>query len=91
MPEDKLEEEVKELCRLLTVYPRDGIDIGKATNHLILDAMGITRGWPIGYYSHTLFTNLRYEKGEWNFLSKREKKGAKESFHERDKKYEGKE
>ena len=33
---------------------------------------------------------LMYEKNEWNFLSKREKQGARDSFHERDKKYEGK-
>ncbi len=90
VPEADLDKEVEELCRLLTVYPRDGIDIGKATNHLILDAMGITRGWSIGYYSHTMFTNLRYEKDEWNFISKREKQGAKSSFHERDDQYEGK-
>jgi hypothetical protein len=38
-----------------------------------------------------MFTNLRYEEGEWNFLRQREKQGARESFHERDKKYEGEE
>ena len=90
VPEDQLDKEVEELCRLLTVYPRDGISIGKATNHMILDAMGITRGWAIGYYSHALFTNLRFEDDEFNFLSKRRKQGARATFHERDQEYEGK-
>ena len=89
VPEAKLDEEVAALCRLLTVYPRDGICIGKATNHLILDAMGITRGWVIGYYSHTMGTNMRFEKGEFNFLSKRGKQGVRKSIHARDNAYEG--
>ena len=90
VPEDKLDEEVKELCRLLTVYPRDGIGIGKATNHMVLNAMGITRGWGIGYFSHAMGTNMRFEKGEFNFLSNRRKQGVGKSIHQRDKVYEGK-
>ncbi|MEK7848530.1 MAG: enoyl-CoA hydratase/isomerase family protein [Chloroflexota bacterium] len=66
---DKLEEEVNALASQLCVYPRDGIAIGKATRHLFYDMFGITgMSHTIGYITHTMFTNLRYEPGEWNFF-----------------------
>lgn len=41
----------------------------------------------IGYITHTMFTNLRYEPGEWNFFKERREAGAKTAFHHRDQQF----
>lgn len=89
VPVEKLEEEVNKLAKAITLMPRDGIAIGKATRHLVYDSMGLLSGGPIGYYSHTLFTNLRWEPDEYNFFKERKDKGAKDGFHGRDDRYSG--
>ena len=88
VPADKLEQETEDVAKKICLLPKDGIAIGKASNHLICDIMGLTQGWCQGYLTHTLFTNLRYEPGEWAFLKERKHKGAREGFHERDARYE---
>ena len=87
VPLDKLEEETETVAKQIALLPKDGIAIGKASNHLMCDILGMTKGWSIGYMSHTLFTNLRYEPDEWIFLKDRKDKGAKEGFHKRDERY----
>lgn len=89
VPPSKLEEEVNKEAQALTLLPRDGIAIGKATRHLIYDSMGLTQGFAQGYMSHTLFTNLRWEEGEYNFFKERRNKGAKAGFHGRDERFRG--
>ncbi len=64
--------------------PRDGIAIGKATRHLFYDRMGLTDAFTYAYITHTLFTNVRHEPGEFNFFRERREKGAKAAFHEKD-------
>jgi len=87
VPPDKLEEEVEKIAKQLTLLPKDGIAIGKASNHMILDILGLTQGLLQGYLTHTLFTNLRYEPGEWVFVKDRKDKGARAGFHKRDERY----
>lgn len=87
VPLEKLEEEVEATAKKVCLLPKDGIAIGKASNHQILDILGTTKGWAQGYVSHTLFTNLRYEEGEWIFVKDRKDKGAKAGFHARDDRY----
>lgn len=89
VPADKLEEETEKLAKAMTLLPRDGIAIGKATRHLIYERLGLTNAFITGYVSHTLFTNLRWEPDEYNFFKERRDKGAKASFHERDERYAG--
>ena len=88
VPPDKLEEETEKLAKEICLLPKDGIAIGKASNHLICDILGLTKGWVQGYLTHTLFTNLRYESGEWIFVKDRKDKGARAGFHKRDARYE---
>ncbi len=88
VPPDKLEEEVDLVAKQICNLPKDGIAIGKASNHWILDILGLTQGWAQGYLTHTMFTNLRYEPGEWAFVKERRDKGARAGFHERDERYE---
>jgi enoyl-CoA hydratase len=84
VPPDKLEEEVRTLAKDLCLMPRDGIAIGKACRHLFYDRMGLTDSFTYGYITHTLFTNVRHEPGEFNFFRERREKGAKAAFHEKD-------
>ena len=87
VPPEKLEEEVELTARQMILLPKDGIAIGKVSTHLICDALGISKGLAQGYMTHTLFTNLRYEPDEWNFVKNRKDKGAKAGFHKRDERY----
>jgi len=84
VPADKLEEEVNSLAKDLCLLPRDGIAIGKATRHLFYDRMGLNDSFTYAYITHTLFTNLRHEPGEFNFFRERREKGAKAAFHDKD-------
>lgn len=87
VPFEKLEEEVNKTAKQMSLLPYDGIAIGKAANHLILDTLGITHGWAQAYLTHAFFTNLRWEPGEYNFVKERKDKGVKEGVHKRDERY----
>ncbi|MDY6836054.1 MAG: enoyl-CoA hydratase/isomerase family protein [Chloroflexota bacterium] len=89
VPSDKLEEEVDRLANAVCLLPRDGIAIGKATRHMVYDSLGINAGFTHGYYSHTFFTNLRWEDDEYNFFKERRDKGTKTGFHKRDERFSG--
>ena len=87
VPADQLEAETRKLARSMTLLPRDGIAIGKATARLAYDSMGLTSSFGQGYIGHTLFTNIRYEPGEFNFIKRRRDVGMREAFKERDARY----
>ena len=84
---DQLEAETRKLAKSMTLLPRDGIAIGKATARLAYDSMGLSSAFGQGYIGHTLFTNLRYEEGEFNFIKRRRDVGMREAFKERDARY----
>jgi enoyl-CoA hydratase len=84
---DQLETETRKLARSMTLLPRDGIAIGKATARLAYDSMGLSSAFGQGYIGHTLFTNIRYEPGEFNFIKRRRDVGMREAFKERDARY----
>jgi len=85
VPFDQLEEEVSKMASQIALLPRDGIAIGKASNHMVFDILGISRGWAHAYITHTMFTNLRFEPGEYSFVKERgrdrTKEGARSGFH----------
>jgi len=87
VPYENLEEEVNREAKRLTLLPYDGIAIGKAANHYICDILGFTQGLVKGYVSHTLFTNLRFEEGEYNFVRQRKSEGVREGVHKRDERF----
>jgi enoyl-CoA hydratase len=89
VPADQLEAETRKLARSMTLLPRDGIAIGKATARLAYDSMGLSSAFGQGYIGHTLFTNIRYEPGEFNFIKRRRDVGMKEAVKERDARYKG--
>ena len=88
VPADQLEAKVQELCETMCLLPADGIAIGKASNHMILDILGATSGLVQGYVTHTLFTNMRFEQDEYNFIRERRASGTRTAFHGRDDMYE---
>ncbi len=88
VPVDELDAAVQKLCDTMTLLPADGIAIGKASNHMILDILGATSGLIQGYVTHTLFTNLRFEPDEFNFFQDRRASGTRSAFHARDDRYE---
>lgn len=81
VPADKLEAEVNELAEGLSMYPRDGIALGKVSRHLIYDMMGITSGLTHSYVMHTLQTNITFGEGEYNFFKERRDQGVKGAAH----------
>ena len=87
VPAEELEQTVADLCRELVLMPADGIAIGKASNHWILDILGATSGLVQGYVTHTLFTNLRFEPEEFNFFRERRNTSTRSAFHSRDERY----
>ena len=89
VPADRLDEETKKLAKAMTLLPRDGIAIGKASIHLAYDALGLSSSFSQGYVEHTLATNIRFEPGEFNFLKARRDMGVREAIKARDKRYEG--
>jgi len=89
VPADQLEAETRKLARSMTLLPRDGIAIGKATARLAYDSMGLSSAFGQGYIGHTLFTNIRYEEGEFNFIKRRRDVGMREAIKERDARYKG--
>lgn len=89
VPADQLETETRKLAKSMTLLPRDGIAIGKATARLAYDSMGLSSAFGQGYMGHTLFTNIRYEPGEFNFIKRRRDVGMREAFKERDARYKG--
>jgi enoyl-CoA hydratase len=89
VPADQLEAETRKLARSMTLLPRDGIAIGKATARLAYDSMGLSSAFGQGYIGHTLFTNIRYEEGEFNFIKRRRDVGMRDAVKERDARYKG--
>ena len=87
VPADQLDAETRKLARSMTLLPRDGIAIGKATARLAYDSMGISSAFGQGYIGHTLFTNIRYEPEEFNFIKRRRDVGMREAIRERDARY----
>ena len=87
VPFEKLEEEVEAMAKQVCLLPYDGLAIGKAANHQILDILGVSQGLQFAYATHTLFTNLRFEPGEFNFVKQRKDEGTRTGIHERDERY----
>ena len=89
VPANKLEEETQKLAQSMTLLPRDGIAVGKAAARLAYDSLGMNSAFGQGYIGHTMFTNLRFEEGEFNFIKRRRDVGVREAVKERDARYKG--
>jgi enoyl-CoA hydratase len=84
IPPDRLEKVVETRAQEIALLPRDGIAIGKAMRQLEYGELGILSAFNAGYVGHTLFTNIRWEPDEFNFVRERNKVGVKKAFGTRD-------
>ena len=83
VPEDILDQEVRELAHGLTLHPKDGIAIGKAMREMIYVTMGVDRGLVDHYIMHSFQTNKVLDEGEINFFKMRRDKGVRQAAHEK--------
>lgn len=84
VPAEKLEAEVDELARAITLYSRDGLALAKATRHTVYEMLGMNQWFFTGaYLPHALLTYIEYPPGEYDFLKEVKEKGARAAAHER--------
>lgn len=83
VPNDALETEVLELAEALSLYPMDGIAVGKVSRELLFETLGVTRGIMEHYIMHTFQTYRTYREDEYNFFKQRRDKGVKGAAHEK--------
>jgi enoyl-CoA hydratase/carnithine racemase len=86
--EEELDERAKELAEQLCLMPADGIVMGKEALRMSAELLGVRGGFVFGAMSHTFNTNAKFDPGEFNFFKERREVGAKQAFHERDRRYE---
>lgn len=87
VPDDMLDEEVTRMAKIICLMPADGIAVGKAHTHLVLDSMGMNTTFTSGYILHALYNNLRYKPDEFNFFKVAAEKGLRDASHERNARY----
>lgn len=83
VPEEILDDEVKELANGLALHPKDGIAIGKAMRHMMYETMGVTRGLVDHFIMHSFQTNRVLDPGEINFFKNRRDKGVRQAAHDK--------
>lgn len=83
VPRQDLEAEVEKTAEGIARMPRDGIAIARATKEVVYNACGLVADRAIGYMTHTMCTNLRWEPDEFNFFKERLNKGTSKAIGDR--------
>lgn len=89
VPAAQLAEEALALAERVVAMPLDGIAIGKAMRIQAYHTLGMLEGLDLHVLGHTLFTNLRWEEGEYNFFRERREADTKHAWRGRDDHYGG--
>ena len=84
---DKLDEEVEKVAEIVAKKPLDGIVMGKKEFGLAMDVMGLSTGYDLGSFAHTLVSNMKFEPGEFNLMKELRDKGRQGMYVERDAHY----
>ena len=84
VPDDKLEEETMRWAKAVALNPADSLMIGKTHMHVMFDLLGMHGQFAAGALAYPLFTNLKWEDEEFNFLKRRVEVGVTEAFAERE-------
>ena len=87
VPGDKLEEEVNQVAQIVASKPLDGLVLGKKEFDLAMDMMGVSAGYSLASFAHTLSSNLKFEPGEFNLMKELRDKGRKGMYAARDAHY----
>jgi enoyl-CoA hydratase/carnithine racemase len=84
VPDDKLEEETLRWAKAVALNPADGLMIAKTHLHMMFDLLGMPGQYSAGALAYPLFTNLKWEGEDFNFLKKRAELGVTKAFAERE-------
>lgn len=84
VPDDKLEAETLRWAKAAALNPADGLMIAKTHLHMMFDLMGMPGQYTAGALAYPLFTNLKWEGEEFNFLKRRQELGISKAFAERE-------
>ena len=87
VPDDKLEEETMRYAKAVALNPADSLMIAKTHLHMMFDLLGMNGQFTAGALAYPLFTNLKWEDEEFNFLKRRGEVGTTGAFDEREKRW----
>ena len=87
VPEDKLDEETMRWAKAVALNPADSLMIAKTHLHLMFDLLGMNGQFTAGALAYPLFTNLKWEDEEFNFLKRRGEVGITKAFAEREQRW----
>ena len=84
VPDDQLESEVMRWAKAVALNPADGLMIGKTHTLMMLDLLGMPGQFTAGALAYPLFTNLKWDDEDFNFLKRRGELGVTKAFAERE-------
>ena len=84
VPDDRLEEETMRYAQAVALNPADSLMIAKTHALLMFDLLGMQGQFTAGALAYPLFTNLKWEGEEFNFLKRRGELGVTKAFAERE-------
>ncbi len=87
VPDDKLDDEVMRYAKAVALNPADSLMIAKTHLHMMFDLLGMNGQFTAGALAYPLFTNLKWEDEEFNFLKRRGEVGTTEAFAERERRW----
>jgi enoyl-CoA hydratase len=84
VPDDQLDEETMRWAKAVALNPADSLMIAKTHMHMMFDLLGMNGQFTAGALGYPLFTNLKWEDEEFNFLKRRGEVGTTAAFAERE-------
>ena len=87
VPEDELEAETLRFAQTVALHPADGLMIAKTHTLMMLDLMGMNGQFTAGALAYPLFTNLKWDDEDFNFLKQREELGVTGAFNAREQRW----
>lgn len=88
VPRKDLNQAVLEEAQRIALLPLDGLVMGKAYTHMVLESMGFGKASAELYVAHVLGLKMRFEADEFWFFDEVRRSGAKEALRKRKARYE---
>ena len=87
VPDDKLDAEVMRYAQAVALNPADSLMIAKTHTLMMLDMLGMNGQFTAGALAYPLFTNLKWDDEDFNFLKRRGELGVTKAFAEREQRW----
>ncbi len=87
VPDDKLEAETLRWAKAVALNPADGLMIAKTHTLMMFDLLGMPGQFTAGALAYPLFTNLKWDDEDFNFLKRRAELGVTKAFAEREQRW----